>query len=626
MDPLLLKYYNRELQFIREMGGEFAREFPKVAGRLGMDGTECADPYVERLLEGFGFLAARVQLNIDAKFPRFSQHLLEIAYPHYLAPTPSMTVVQFQPQLAEGALGDGIDVPRDTLLKSILGKGDRTPCQYRTAHPVKLWPIEIAEAEYFSNMGAVSGVPLSDTRRLKAGLRFRLKTTAGMNFSDLPLDSLQVFLRGRNEQPMRLYEQLIGNATNLVLRSTRRPSPWNEVLDPSYIRQVGFDDDQALLPHGPRSFSGYRLLHEYFTFPERYLFVEFGGLQQALQRCEEQEVELIALFDRYDSELENAVGLSDFALFCSPAINLFPKRADRLHLTQTTTDFHVVPDRTRPLDFEVFEVTEVVGHGGADQEVDFLPFYACNDLSAHAEHMAFYTLQRERRILSTKQRKHGPRSSYIGSESYISLVDTREAPYPAELKQLAIQTLCTNRDLPLQMPVGKGKTDFTMEMSVPVEAVRCLRGPTRPRPSLAHNQGEMSWRLINQLSLNYLSLMDDEERGGAAALRELLSLYGEVSEATVKKQIEGIKSVVSDQVTRRIPVPGPIAFGRGLEVTVSLDETAFEGTGVFLLGSVLDQFFARYVSINSFTETVIKTVDRGEVMRWPVRIGQRQIL
>ena len=627
MDPLLLKYYNRELQYIREMGGEFAKEFPKIAGRLGLDGIACADPYVERLLEGFGFLAARVQLSIDAKFPRFTQHLLDIVYPHYLTPTPSMAVVQLQPDLADSSLAGGVAVPRDTSLRSILGKGEQTSCEYRTAYPVTLWPLEIAEAGYFSNMGTVSGVRLPAGCKPKAGVRFRLKTTAGLKFNELLLDSLPVFLRGQDEQPMRLYEQLLGNASALLLRPVERPTPWNVVLPATNIGELGFCDDQALLAHGPRSFSGYRLLQEYFSFPDRFMFVEFRGLQEALQRCRGSELELIVLFDKYHPELENSVSVSDFALFSAPAINLFPKRADRIHLSSSTTEYHVVPDRTRPLDFEVYQVNSVVGHGtSAEDEQEFLPFYASQDLTHHPDQMAFYTLRRERRVLSSGQRRRGPRSSYIGSESFISLVDATEAPYSSELKQLAVSTLCTNRDLPLQMPVGKGQSDFTLEISAPVQSVRCLKGPTRPRPSLAHAQGEMAWRLINHLSLNYLSLMDDDERQGAAVLRDLLSLYGELGEATVKKQIDGLRSVQSTQVTRRIPVPGPIAFGRGLEITVTLDESSFEGLGVFLLGSVLEKFFARYVSINSFTETVIKTVDRGEVMRWPVRTGQRPVL
>jgi type VI secretion system protein ImpG len=189
---------------------------------------------------------------------------------------------------------------------------------------------------------------------------------------------------------------------------------------------------------------------------------------------------------------------------------------------------------------------------------------------------------------------------------------------------LAIHTLCTNRDLPLHMPVGQGKTDFTLESGAPVEAVRCLAGPTKPRPSWA--EGDSTWRLISHLSLNYLSLLDSDEKTGAAALRELLMLYGDLGDAATRKQIEGVRSVNAEAVTRRLPLPGPIAFGRGLAVTVTCDETAFEGSGVFLLGAVLEQFFAKYVSINSFTETVVRTLDRGEVMRWPARIGQRRTL
>ena len=154
MDPRLLEYYNRELQFMRDMGGEFAEEFPKIAGRLGLDGFECADPYVERLLEGFSFLAARVQLKIDAEFPRFTQHLLESVYPHYLAPTPSVAVVEFHPDPAEASLADGFRLPRGTVLQGGIAGSEQTSCEFRTAHEVTLWPLRVTEAEYFSHAGA----------------------------------------------------------------------------------------------------------------------------------------------------------------------------------------------------------------------------------------------------------------------------------------------------------------------------------------------------------------------------------------------------------------------------------------------------------------------------------------
>ena len=191
---------------------------------------------------------------------------------------------------------------------------------------------------------------------------------------------------------------------------------------------------------------------------------------------------------------------------------------------------------------------------------------------------------------------------------------------------MGAETLCTNRDLPLHMPVGRANTDFTLQVSAPVESVRVLSGPTKPKPSPAQSSGELSWRLVNHLALNYLSLADTSEKEGAAALREMLSLYADVSEPATMKQIEGVRSVSSRPIIRRIPSPGPVMYGRGVEVSLTFDEAAFEGSGAFLLGSVLEEFFARYVSLNSFTETVLRTLDRGEIARWPLRIGRRHRL
>jgi len=625
MDPRLLEYYNRELQHLRELGGEFAREYPKIAGRLGLEGFECADPYVERLLEGFGFLAARVQLKLDAEFPRFTQHLLEIIYPHYLAPTPSMAVVQFQPDPTEGALEKGFVIPRNGELRSILGKGEQTPCEYRTAHEVTLWPLELIEAQYFAGREPVAYLELPELSRVRAGIRLRLRTTLpDLPFSRLALDRLPLFLHGGDSLPGQLYEQLLANVVLLIVRPGERPAPWYEKIPASVIQRVGFADEQALLPCPPPSFHGYRLLHEYFTFPQRYLFVELGGLGPAVRRCAGHELEVLILLNRADPALENAVTAANFALFCTPAINLFPKRADRIHLSDQVAEHHVVADRTRPMDFEVYQVTGVTGIGAENEEQDFLPFYASYDRLSQRDQRSFYTVHRLPRLLSDRQRRQGPRSSYIGSETYLALVDADETPYRGNLRQLAVAALCTNRDLPLHMPVGRGDTDFTLASGAPVSTVRCLAGPTPPRSSHAH--GDTAWRLISHLSLNYLSLADSDPRQGAVALRELLALYGDLADSAIHRQVEGVGSIQATPVTRRAPVPGPIAFARGLEVAITLDEAAFEGVGIFTLGAVLEQFFAKYVSINAFTETVVKSTERGEIMRWPARIGRRATL
>jgi type VI secretion system protein ImpG len=624
MDPRLLDYYNRELRFIREMGGEFARAYPKIAGRLGLDSFECADPYVERLLEGFAFLAARVQLKLDAEFPRFTQHLLESVYPNFLAPVPSMTVLQFQPDLTEGALAEGFPIARDSVVRSVLGKGERTACEYRTAHDVTLWPLTLTAARY------VHGTALTNAggrvpKAAAAALVLKLRTSAGLGFDKLALDRLPIFLRGADELRMRVYEALIGHALGMLVQPAGSEPAWRMFIDPANISRIGFDDSHALLPRSPRSFQGYRLLQEYFAFPDRFLFVELGGLAPAVRRHAGEELELIVLLDRHEQGLEDAFDAGLFALFCTPAINLFPKRSDRIHLDERTDELHLVMDRTRPMDYEVHSITAVHGYGtGVEPQQRFQPFYAPQEWLTGGEHRAFYAVHREPRVLSTAQRREGTRASYIGGEVFIALVDGDDAPYRSDLKQIGVEALCTNRDLPLSLSLGIGDTDFTLPAGAPVQAVRAVLTPTRPRP--AFPEGETAWRLVSHLSLNYLSICDTSPAEGAAALRELLELYGNASDPAIRAQIKGVQGIRSRPVTRRLPGAGPAFFARGLELTLTLDKAAFEGSGMFLFSAVMEQFFAKYVSINSCTETLVRTTSGEEVMRWQTRIGRRHRL
>ncbi len=343
-----------------------------------------------------------------------------------------------------------------------------------------------------------------------------------------------------------------------------------------------------------------------------------------MAKCTSTELEVIFIFNRRDAELENIIDGDSFALNCSPIINLFPKRGDRIHLSGREHEYHVLPDRTRPMDFEIWSVSDVVGFGtSAEPEQEFHPFYACHDQTALGE-TSFYTVRKEPRRMSSRQRKKGPRTSYIGSETFISIVDPNCAPYRTDLRQLGMSTMCTNRDLPLLMPLGKGQTDFTLDSGAPVESIRCVAGPTKPKPTFAG--GDTTWRLISHMSLNYLSLVDGKEGEGAHALRSLLALYADEHDQAAMRQIEGVRNIRTRAVNERLPTDGPIAFGRGLEVTLTCEETAFEGIGIFLLGEVLKEFFAKYVSVNSFTKTVLESTERGEVMRWAPKLGQVQIL
>jgi type VI secretion system protein ImpG len=631
MDSRLLGYYERELKYLREMGGEFARDFPKIAGRLSLDEFACADPYVERLLEGFAFLSARVQLKLDAEFPRFVQSLLQTIYPQYLAPTPSMCVVQLQPELNEPSLADGFKVARGTSVKSLLGRGERTACEYRTAHEVTLHPIQVEEANYYTRelsllelSPATAGLPKGITAAIRLRLRCTLPATP---FSAINMDRLRFFLRGTPDTQVRLYEEIFAHAKAIVVQSATRPVTWRHIVKVAPgagVARVGFDDDEALLPYTHRCFHGYRLLHEYFTFPQRFMSFELNGLAPGIKQCKEPVVDVVILLDHTELNLENAIDPTYFAPFCTPAINLFPKRCDRIHVSDRFAEFHVVPDRNRPLDFEVYEVTGVTGYGeSSGQQRQFMPFYSAREFDQDGA--AYYTMNRVPRTSSENEQRNGRRSKYAGSEVYLSLVDAKSAPIDTDLRQLGIESLCTNRDLPLFLPVGRGDTDFTLDAGGPIKAARCVSGPpTSPRAS--HAEGQVAWRLISHLSLNYLSLVDSDRGQGAAGLREMLSLYGDLADAHVRRQIDGIKSVASAPAIRRMPTPGPVFFARGIQETITFDEAAFEGTGAFLLGAVLEQFFSKYVAINSFTETVVRTMERGEIMRWPARVGQRFLL
>jgi type VI secretion system protein ImpG len=625
MDARLLRLYEAELAYIREMGGEFAREFPKIAARLNLGSLEVADPYVERLLEGFALLTARIQLKMEAEFPTFTQSLLQMVYPHYLGPTPAMAVVQFRADATLRGLPNGVVLPAGTELRSLLGTEDQTNCEFRTAHAVQLLPIELAEASYIASPAAVAALGLPEQRGVKAAIRLRLAATGEAPLDKIALERLPLFLAGPEGARVRLYEQLVANVAAIYVRPTERPLPWQERLPAEALHALGFAPEQALLPRAPQSFDGYRLLQEYYAMPERFLFVELAGLERAASRCTGKELEIVLLLTRSEPTLAASFGSDQFALFATPAINLFPKRSDRINLSARESDHHVVPDKMRPLDFEVFSVTGVEGYGvDGSAPQPFLPFYTANDLSRNPEQPAYYILERRPRQLSAQSRQRGPRSSYLGHEVFISLVDAEQAPFPNSLRQLGLDLLCTNRDLPLSMPVGKQHTDFTIVVSAPVGAVRCLIGPTNPRP--CRGDGEYAWRFISHLGLNYLSLVDSDEIQGAAALRELLRLYVPSTTSIAARQLEGLTSVASHPIIRRIPGAGPVAAGRGLEITLTIDEAPFGGAGGILLAAVLDRFLAKYVSINAFTETVLKNPERGEVMRWPLRIGRRSVL
>jgi type VI secretion system protein ImpG len=636
MNERLLAYYEEELHHLREMGGEFAAAFPKVASRLGIDAFECADPYVERLLEGFSFLTARVRMELDAQFPRFTQHLADMIYPGLLAPTPSMTIVELEPDRTHPALARGVTVPRGTALMGRLDGAGTTRCEFRTAHALTLWPVRLTQASYRPFDGVPPGSDCRLSRAPKATLSLRLEWSAGAMARTSGIDRLALHLRGAQGVAQRLHSLMTGHVCGAYVRGAGGvQDAYCAPLAQPCIAAKGFDDTEALLPAAGGSYRGCRLLREYFSFPARFSFVEISGLREAIASAPASEAfDIVLLLDSFDESLPTGVDRSNFALHCTPAINLFARRADRVTVDERRFEHHVVVDRTRPLDFEVFAVEGIEGYmTGCAEPRRFAPFYRARDPGAGERGAAYFQTRRTPRLARASERAGVSHTHYAGSEVFVALVDPLEAPYSENVRQLGIDVLCTNRHLPLSMPVGQGETDFTGGADLPaIERVRCVLGPSAPRPPLAEQAG--LWRVIDMLSASRLPLIERVEGADGAhmsandahALRQWLSALCPPDDEAGRRDIERLRQACARTVTRRLPLPGPLCFGRGLEVTLTFDDAAWAGGHASVFGAVLARALADYMPVNQFAETIARTPTHGVVARYPAQAGQCEIL
>ena len=633
MDSEFLEYYNRELNYIREAGREFAGQYPKIAGRLGMQGIEVSDPYVERLMEGFSFLTARIHMKMDAEFPQITQSLLEVLHPHYVAPTPSMSVAQLVLDTKRGNLNQGFKVKRGTVLRARLA--NKKEIRFTIGHEQELWPVELEHAE-------ISGVPVElplkrmgfngrNQPTVMSSLRMRFNVVGGAKLNALDgFDKLCFFINGQDIISHQLLELIMGHTIGVVCHDDKRPMRWVNRLDKSAVKHEGFETTQSLLPLDPRVFHGYRILHEYFAFPQRFLFFSINDLIKGLKLPATLEgdqdlksFELTFLFDHRFLDLESNISADNFQLNCVPVINLFPFKANRIPVTPNLHEYHVVPDRSKPMDYEVYSVNEVEAmHEGQRGSQPFTEMFRALGANTDEQH-GYFSVRREPRQISDTAQRSGSRTSYLGSEVYLSLSDPNNPPFDQNIEALTVRLSCTNRDLPLLLRAGDA-IDFRFSEFLPTRRIDLLRDPSKPRPALA--RGAYAWRLLSHLNLNYSSLMDLNEEEGATALRELLRIYADVADASVAKQINGIRKVSIEPMHHRIPMPGPILYGRGVKIEIEVDELAFSGISPYLLGAVLEQFFARHVSINLMTELVLKTMQRGEIGRWKPRMGARPVV
>ena len=620
MDPRLLRAYNEELAYLREGAREFGEEHDVVAGYLGLKTPNDPDPYVERLLEGVAYLGARVQLKLQDQFPEFTQHLLHAIQPNYVAPTPSMCVVAIEPDESDEGLAPGREVPRLTQLSGQVPDHD-TACIFRTGHSVTLYPLQIESAEYLPTRAAIAPYAAAAGVSAEAALRIRFRSTAG-SLSAIQPGSLPIYLAGSEAIPGELYRQIVGDTVAVVAQADPTPGP--PKAGASWIRlprpeAYGFGDDCALLPHEGRSYRGYRLLTEYFACPERFMFAEFLGLDRAFARSQET-CEVVLLFNRSAPVLIDAVAEANLRLFCTPAINLFEMGLGRTSVTGYSHEHHVVPDRTRPLDYEVFRLLEVTTYSRSGGTRTAAPLYSFGALLYDWREAIFYATHLRPRRLSTREQRVRRRTDYVGTETYVSLVAPGAPERLEDIYELGFRALVTNRELPELLRFTGQAAELSMSGAASIKRISIVRAPTRPRPPLGLHDG--AWRVIGHLTPNYTSLFGDGD-DQPHLLRDHLALYGRPDDPVMRRQIDGILAVRAEPVTRRVSGVDRLAFGRGQRVKLRLDDASFENGRMFLFSAVLDRFLAEFASINAFVETAFDSPDQGEFIQWPSRTGRR---
>lgn len=652
MNREFLDLYNRELQLLNEQAREFASEYPGIAERLGGILEDRIDPMIGGLLEGAAFLAARVQLKLKHEFPEFTNNLLEQLVPHYLAPTPSAILAKVVPTFGDKALREGRPIARGSYLDAAFRRLDRQiACRYRLCGEIIVWPFELIRAEYFLSPAPLQALGLSVGSEVLAGMRLTLTHRAAPRREDEPPDSealedkelqvsgcrtmnLPIYLSGSEADSIALYEQLFARCKGIYFRCL------DEFGDPvvhrapsDCLQQVGFERDDALFPSDHRVFDGFDLLRDYFVFPRKFLGFNLIRLAEVLPRMKAKTIDIIFAFSEINSRLAAAVRPEMFALYAAPAINLFEKTTDRIAIKSNQHEYQVIPDRSHYLDYEPHRLLEVYAHypGGQDK-VPVQPLYSASLDGAQGSSGLYYTVRRLPRRRTVEEKRVGLSSDYTGTDMFISLSESGGLGDATSIAELSVRALCSNRHLTEHLPIGTGGADFHLVDDFTL-AIECVAGPTPPREpivaqlrsrsEIAHT-GMVTWRLVNLLSTNHLGLVERGAGHNAQALRDVLAMFAEMTDAVTERRIRAVRTVDSRPIVRRIHQRSGVGAARGIEITVTIDEKAFEGAGIFLLGAVLDRFFTEYSGFNHFTQTVIRSVERGEVMRWPPRIGIRR--
>lgn len=611
----LLPYYERELTYLRQLSGEFAARYPKIARRLQIDAEQSEDPHVERMIESFAFLAARIHRKLDDDYPEISEAFLQVLYPHYTQPFPATTIVQFEVDRHKPGITGRYTIPRHHPLVSPPVQG--VPCRFRTAYPVDLWPLTVVGARL--DLAQASEHLRRSSPRAAAAISIDLETLGGVRCDALALDQLRFFLDGEAPLMHLLYELLSAHLIDIRISDGSDDQSRTLVLDGKNLQPVGFAAEDGLIDYDERSFLGYRLLTEYFACPDKFLFLDLRGLHAALLRHPGGTLRVQFLLERFGNSerharLQQTLAGNNFKLGCTPAVNLFKHAGEPIRLTHQQPSYPIHADSRKPRAIEVISVdrvTRVERAGNEESATVVPPFYAAG-VGGRSERPPFYWHVSREPAIGDHDR---------GTEVELHLTDLDFSPVRPAAEVLSLELSCSNRDLPEHLPFGGNHGDFNLPGHSTVSRVRPLRKPT-PTRRVPAKRG-LQWRLVSHLSLNHLSIVTQ----GKAVLQEMLSLYNVADTEGLARQIEGIIAIDSRPTTARVTGPLSSGFVRGTEIDLTLDEGKFIGAGLYLFASVLERFFALYCAPNSFTRLRLFTKQQeGIVFQWPPRAGTAHVI
>lgn len=585
------RLFRDELEFLRLQGKEFAKNNPSLTHLLS---EEASDPDVERLLEGFAFLSARLRHKIEDDFPELTHSILNLLWPDYLRPFPSTTIMQFLP------------VPKSITKKHVLEKGmlmrsrpvDGTPCQFTTVHDLSVYPLEI------------SSIKPSHSKQ-KSVLKMDLKTMGGLPLNSIDCDHLPVHLSGSDFNASTLY-LWVTHYLDYILVSIDGQT---RQLNSQHIETPGFLPEESLLHHHKNTFDGYRILQEFLIFPRRFYFFDLVNLLSIWGSSESDQVSFEFHFTR---PLPTGINVydEDFALHCVPAVNLFQHDADPIMLDGKLTDYPLRPSGNHDGHYEVFSIDKVSGwsdfnSGESDMLREYSPFESFqHEVESAANRKALYYRNKVRSSLSRN-----------GTEQSISFIRSDESNFiPTDSREaISIQMTCTNRNLPEGLAVGDVciPTEFTPSF---VEFSNITRPTASLYPVL---DGGLHWQLISNLSLNYLSLLDVD------SLRTIINAYDFRAHVDIQSErasqsralaIKSINTRPIDILLEGLPI-------RGLQSTMEIDQEKFLSEGqLYLFGTVLSHFFALYSSINSFHKLEVINTSNNEKYTWKLQNGRQPVI